>query len=446
MKILQVVHGFPPKQRAGTEIYTYYLSKELAKRHEVHVFYPTLENVKEPILVSFNREDFILHELKFPNNNKIRRFLSRLFFENTYINKEIENLFRTLVTNIRPDVIHFEHLIGLSATLIEVAKAFNIPSVLTLHDYWFMCPNIHLLKYDYTICEGPEPNECSECWIKKQSKAISRTLDRYSIPKSLTKKPLQFILRAFYPPEKFKERENYMKSLLLKVDRIIAPSKFLRNLFVEYGVPEDKMIYSENGYDLSIFKGFKKKKKDTDKIIFGFAGGVSRHKGIHVLVDAFMNVPEEKADLRIYGNYNPKSEYVRKILTKAKRKKNIKFMGGFEDVREPYSEIDVLVVPSICHEAGGPLVVREALATKTPVIASRIGSIPELIIDNINGLLVVPNNPKDLYEKIMLIIEHPELINKLKSGMQSVKSINQQAREIVKIYEEILYCRSRQFG
>jgi len=68
MKILQVVHGFPPKQRGGTEIYTYYLSKELAKSHEVHILYPILENVTKPTLVPFNRENLTLHELKLPNN------------------------------------------------------------------------------------------------------------------------------------------------------------------------------------------------------------------------------------------------------------------------------------------------------------------------------------------------------------------------------------------
>ena len=165
--------------------------------------------------------------------------------------------------------------------------------------------------------------------MTKKAKEISETLNRYGFPKSLTEKPLQFILRSFNSPERFKERKNYMKSLLLKVDRIIAPSKFLRNVFIEYGVPEDKIVHSENGYNLSAFNGFKKKKKDTDKIIFGFVGGVSRHKGVHILVDAFMNVLEDKAELRIYGNHDPKSKYVKEILTKAKRKKNIKFMGRF---------------------------------------------------------------------------------------------------------------------
>jgi len=361
-----------------------------------------------------------------------------LFFENTYINREIENLFKTLINDIHPDIIHFEHLIGLSTTLIEIAKEFNIPTVLTLHDYWFMCLNIQLLRHDYTICKGPEPNKCSDCWIKKQSKAISEALNHYGIPKPLTKKPLQFILKAFNSPEKFKERGDYMKSLLLKVDRIIAPSKFLKRLFVEYGVPENKIVYSENGYNLDAFKGFKKNKKDASKIIFGFAGNIIPIKGVHLLIDAFLNIPEDKAELRVYGNYNPKSKYVKEILAKTKRKKNVKFMGRYYDPKEPFSEIDVLIVPSIVYETGGPLVIREALATKTPVIASKIGSIPELIIDGINGLLVEPNNPKDLYEKIMLIIEHPELIEKLKANIKPPRSMKEQAKEIERIYHSIL--------
>ncbi|NJE06962.1 glycosyltransferase [Thermococcus sp. M39] len=330
MRILQVVHGFPPKQRAGTEIYTYYLSKELAKRHEVHIFYPAFDNVKRISLNSFERESLIIHEVKIPNN-KVKRLWNLLFFENTYMNKNVEEIFRRLLKEINPDIIHFEHLIGLSATLINVAKKFNIPSVLTLHDYWFMCPNIQLLRYDYTICEGSEPNKCSACWIKKQSKTLSGALNRYYIPKALTEKPLQFILRAFNSPEKFKERENHMKSLLLKVNKIIVPSKFLREVFTGYGVPKDKVIYSENGYNLEVFKEFKKKDKGTDKIIFGFVGGIAKHKGVHVLIDAFMYVPEDKAELRIYGNYNSSSKYVKELLEKIKNKKNIKFVGRFED-------------------------------------------------------------------------------------------------------------------
>jgi len=434
VKIFQVVHGFPPKQRAGAEIYTYYLSKELAKSHEVHILYPALENVKEPILVSFNREGLVLHELRLPNN-KARIFWSILFFENTYINKEIEDLFRTLVTDIHPDVIHFEHIIGLSTTLIKVAKEFNIPSVLTLHDYWFMCPNIQLLRHDYTICEGPEPHKCSACWIKKQSKMLSKALSQYHIPVVFVKTLLEIIMKRLNPPKKFKNRNDYLNSLLLKVDKIIAPSKFLRKLFVEYGVPEDKIIYSENGYNLSAFKGFKK--EDTDKIIFGFTGGIIPIKGVHILIDAFLNVPEDQAELRIYGTYNPKSSYVRKLFLKIQGKSNISFFGRYDDPKVPFSEIDVLIFPSISYE-NCPLVLAEARATNTPVIASNLGAIPEFVEDGKTGLLFEPNNPKDLYEKIMQLIQNPELIEKFKTNIELPKSIEEQAREIEKIYKSLI--------
>ncbi|XRP97073.1 glycosyltransferase family 4 protein [Methanocaldococcus sp. 16A] len=443
MRILQVVHGFPPKQRAGTEMYTYYLSKELAKKHEVHVFYPTRDKGKKSITIhSFEREKLHLHELVIPNDFiwKIKRFWDLLLIKNTYINKSVEGIFRTLLRRIKPDIIHFEHLIGLSTTLINIAKEeFNIPIVLTLHDYWFMCPNIQLITYEHIICKEPDPSKCRECWVKNRAKDISKALGVYYIPKSLTERPLEIVLKIFNHPEKFEKRNKYLKSLLLKADKIISPSKFLRETFIRYGISEDKIIYSENGYNLEVFKGFKKKKNSTNKIIFGFAGNVIPIKGVHVLVDAFLKVPEEKAELRIYGYYNPKSEYVKKILTKAKRKKNIKFMGRFEDIKEPYSGIDVLIFPSIWYE-NCPLVLAEARATKTPVIASNLGAIPEFVKHGKTGLLFEPNNPEDLYEKIMQIIQNPKLIEKFKANIKLPRSIEEQAKEIEEIYKSLMRC------
>lgn len=435
MKILQVVHGFPPKQKAGTEIYTYYLSKELARKHEVHIFYPAIDNVKKISLKTFTRENLTIHELIMPNN-KVKRVWSTLFFENTYMNKNIEKIFRKFLKELTLDVIHFEHLIGLSTTLIDVTKEFNIPAILTLHDYWFMCPNIQLLKYDYTICEGAKPSECRDCWVKRQSKRLVEALEDYHISKSLTERKLLQLLRILNSPKKFKKRDQYLKSLLLKVDKIIAPSIFLRKNFIKYGVPKDRIIYSENGYNLDVFSGFKKKEKDTDKIIFGFVGGIAKHKGIHILIDAFMNVPKDKAELRIYGNYNLSSKYVKEILSKAIRRDNIIFIGRFEDIKDPYSEIDVLVFPSIWYE-NCPLVLAEARATKTPVIASNLGAIPEFVENGKTGLLFEPNNPNDLYEKIMGVTKNPELIEKFKTNIKPPKDMKEQVKEIEEIYKSL---------
>ncbi|AEH25422.1 glycosyltransferase [Pyrococcus yayanosii] len=169
MRILQVVHGLYPMRKAGTEIYTYYLSRELAKEHEVHVFYPVFEKTakRELRIREIKREGMHLHELVIPNGilDKIKRLWSSMFFENTYRNLEIEEIFEKLLKEVNPDIIHFQHLIGLSAGLIEIAKRHGFPTVLTLHDYWFMCPTINLLRWDYSLCEGLHPEMC---WSEKQ--------------------------------------------------------------------------------------------------------------------------------------------------------------------------------------------------------------------------------------------------------------------------------------
>jgi len=121
------------------------------------------------------------------------------------------------------------------------------------------------------------------------------------------------------------------------------------------------------------------------------------------------------------------------------KNRNIKFMGRFEDVKELYSEIDISVVPSIWYETGGPLVVKEAFVTKTPVIASAIGCIPEFVKDGENGALFEARNPNDLYEKMEMLIDNPKLIEDFKNNIYLPKSIAEQARELEEVYRGVLY-------
>jgi len=431
MRILQVVHGFPPRQRAGAEIYTYSLSKELAKRHEVHVFYPVCKTDRAYHLKSFEINGLKIHELPFNFLERITRLIS---FKSTFINKKVEERFRELLEEIRPDIVHFQHLINLSATLIEAAKSKNIPVIMTIHDYWLICPMIQLLNEEYKICSGPDKNggKCYRCWNSRQAELLGNYLAKYSIPANLSKQ-FNIVLNVINKRKKFRDRKKYMKSLLLKVDKLIAPSKFLRSVFVEYGIPENKIVYSDYGYDLGVFKGFKKR-KEKNKIVFGFAGGIYRHKGVDILVEAFNKVNNKSVKLQIYGTYNPNSSYFKALMGKIKNR-NTKFMGRFEDVKELYSEIDLLVFPSIWYE-NCPLVLKEAMITCTPVIASSIGAIPEFVKDGENGLLFETGNPDDLATKMRMIIEDPNVMEEFRIGI--VNSVGVQAKEIEEIYEEVL--------
>jgi len=432
IKILHVVHEFPPNA-AGTGINTYELSKEMAKRNDVYVLYPA---AREGLynLNSYKKHWLRVYELGMSLGIRIIKMTK---LKLSYLDKRVEERFIEVLEKVKPDVIHFQHLIMLSASLIKVAKEREIPVILTLHDYWFICPRTQLLKYDYTVCRGSneEFSICFNCWNKGLAENLAGFLENYGIPRSLSKKAIEIALRLKNRRQDFVERSKYLKTLLLEVNKLIAPSNFLMNIFTNYGIPSNKMVFLENGVNLNIFRGFRKKKKK--KICFGFVGGILRHKGVHVLIEAFNKVKDENVELKIYGNYNSRSKYLKGLLAKI-RNTNIKFMGRFKDVREPYSHIDVLIVPSIWYETGGPLVVKEAFATKTPVIASNIGCIPEFVNNDENGLLFEPGNPDDLHEKMIMVIQRPELVDKLQKNISSQRSIKSQAMELEKLYSRFI--------
>jgi glycosyltransferase involved in cell wall biosynthesis len=307
---------------------------------------------------------------------------------------------------------------------------------MTLHDFWFICPKIQLLTNEYVICDEAKHSgkKCFKCYREGKVKEISNYLKKYHLPNKFMKSMIRILFNQKNSQESFNKRKEEMKRNILKIDQIIAPSQFLRNVFIEYGIPEDKITFSENGYNLELFTYFKKKEKKSKKIIFGFVGGIQKHKGIHIMTDAFSDIDKEKAELRIYGKYDPKESYVMNLQKKSKEVNNISFEGEFDDIKLPFSEIDVLITPSIWNETGGPLVIREALATKTPVIASRVGSIPELVFDDVNGLLFNINDSKDLNKKILKIIDHPELIKKFQSNIKTPRSMEEQSKEIANIF------------
>jgi glycosyltransferase involved in cell wall biosynthesis len=129
------------------------------------------------------------------------------------------------------------------------------------------------------------------------------------------------------------------------------------------------------------------------------------------------------------------------LIKRSEGNPRIRFMGRFEDIKDkdPYSDIDVLVVPSIAYEAYG-LVVQEAFATNTPVIVSNIGALNEFVEHMKNGLLFEAGNSNELTQRMHTIIENPLFLHKLIRNMPQVKSLEQNAYEIEEVYKEVI-CR-----
>ena len=234
--------------------------------------------------------------------------------------------------------------------------------------------------------------------------------------------------------KQFLYRRAFFIEVLNEIDLLLPISKRVAEIYQEFGVKKEKMkVFPSISAALDFIKP--KSLRDTKNypISFGYIGGINFHKGVHILIEAFRHLPQNKVRLLIFGK-GADPTYL-KLLNK-------KVSGLKVEFRKPYSlkqinqvlgEIDVGIIPSIWEEAYG-LVGPEFLAAHIPVIGSNIGGIPDYLKDEENGFLVNPNDPEDLAEKMMKVVEVPEIIEELQKRIKKTIDIKEYSHQIKEIY------------
>jgi glycosyltransferase involved in cell wall biosynthesis len=441
MKILQVSHGLPPKENAGVELYTLYLSKALRDRnHSVHIFCREEDPEKE----EFSSSEEEMNGLKVTRvvNNLTRVSNPRILYDNHFFDQTFSKILR----NENPDLVHFQHIFGLSAHLLRIAKEEGIPVVLTLHDFFILCGRIHLLKEDNLPCSGPRYGlECVSCLDSVSPPQDIRTRFFLKAKKVLPFPMIKWTKRFFIPSKYLSDpgyeafhRYRYMYEIFKIPDILLAPSCFVQDLFLKYyPFIQPKLIVLPLG--IPPLEGQRRSKEASEKIRFCYFGNILPTKGLHVLIDAFKSLPRGKASLTIYGNRAPWTEAYYDWLRRQASGSEIDFREPFkrEELSEILSNQDVAVLPSICPESFS-FVIREANLLGLPGIASRIGAIPEAIKDGVNGLLFEPGDVEDLRRCMLEFIEEPRQIQEMASKMAKAKSMVEHAVEMVEIYKRIL--------
>lgn len=391
MKILKVIHGFPPDYMAGSEVYSFNLVKELKKHVDIYVF-TTIENSFFPAYTVHNEA---FNGIKIRRINKSRRDYS---YEDKFFDRHMDSLFRQYLKEIKPDVVHIGHLSHLSTRLLNIIKEHHIPIVFTVHDFWLFCVKGQLLNEKNEICKGPDNARCDQC-----------------TPYDTTEKKVQSIA-------------TYMQKSIRHVDKFLIPSNTVREFFLVQGVPKEKLIYSKYGFDKDKITNKRKSFTSNSKLNFGFMGRVIPSKGIKVLIDAFEPIDVQ---LSIYGDIGNQKRFL--------EHKHITFKGGYDNnnINHVLSEIDVLVVPSIWLE-NSPLVIQEAFLAGVPVITSNLGGMKELVTDGVNGFLFEANNAKSLRNCVLKIHHDPTLLNDFLISRDDVRSIKDDALFTLNIYKELI--------
>ncbi|MGE0825150.1 MAG: glycosyltransferase [Candidatus Binatia bacterium] len=232
-----------------------------------------------------------------------------------------------------------------------------------------------------------------------------------------------------------------VRKALAEVDLFLSPSRFLRERFIEFGIPQEKILYKDNGFDLAQFRSVRRPPQRHQRMVFAYIGTLVEHKGVHVLIEAFNRLGLVEAELRIYGDLHVFPDYTSQLRMLA-RHPAITFAGSFENRESSriLSGVDALVVPSLWFE-NSPLTIHEALLAGVPVIASQLGGMAEYVEHGRTGLLFRPGDVEDLRAQLEWIIAHPHAFTTMPAP--SYVAIDEHARDLATIYRELQSHRQR---
>jgi glycosyltransferase involved in cell wall biosynthesis/GT2 family glycosyltransferase len=406
-RIVHVVHGWPPWDRAGTETYARGLAVRQAASREVAVYARMADAVRErgeatELLDHGARVRLVV------NNFTQRDPLSR----NAIRDPRIASDFARFLDQQSPELVHLHHLAGHGASLAGVLRARRIPYVYQLQDWWSLCARTNLLDAWRHACPGPAPARCARCL------------------------PLTRVApAALWTNLLYRRRASVLRAALAGAAAVVMGSEAIRRSFRELGWlgPDAGQVIP---YGVEPFPAAALRPPAARPLRFATVGSVMPHKGVHVAVAAFRTVAPEAATLDVWGDDHLLPEYAQEL--RALASPAVRFRGAFEEgAREDvFAGMDVLVAPSLGLESFG-LAVAEAQARGVPVVASRRGALVERVTDGVSGALFDPDDPAALATTVARLAADPAIVDGWRRALPAVRTMDAHALAIDAVYAAV---------
>lgn len=337
-------------------------------------------------------------EVSFKPNLRMLEAFKRPFGTN-----EVKKKFNALLDDFRPDIVHLHNIhTQLSPILAELAHERDIRVIWTLHDYKLLCPRYDCLRNGTTVCEACFGDKHKVLEYRCMKNSLVASYLAYKEAMTWTHKRLESITNTF-----------------------ICPSRFMAMKMEKGGFDKHKLTTICNFIDVSKTKKVEFNKEEY----YCFVGRLSHEKGIDTLLRAACQLP---FNLKIIGG-GPLEEHVRQRIS---GHKHIECLGFKEwnELKLFVGKARFTVIPSEWYE-NNPLSVIEAQCLGTPVLGSRIGGIPELIEEGVNGLLFETGNENDLKQKIGDMFASSFNYRELAECSQKKYTADKYYEKLMQIYE-----------
>lgn len=388
--------------KGGSEKYYFDLAK-LLKRHGHEVAFFSMKDEKN--IKTDCKEYFV--ENSDMNSKNVFKALDVIY------SKKNKKAMEEALDDFKPDIVHLNNFQRqLSASIIKPIKKRHIPIVFTAHDLQAICPAIVMLD--------SEKNICDKCMNGKYINCVKKKCVKNSSLKSL----LGAIEGKYY---------RWNKIYSKKIDKIIAPSEYFKEMFIKDGIDSDRVEVLHNSIDV--------KNYDVDIDDKGYAfyyGRLSKEKGIYNLLKAMLSIKDRR--LFVAGD-GPEKGNIEQFINENNMNDRVELLGFLDSkkIKEYVRKARVVIVPSICRE-NCPYSVLETLAMGRPIIGSNLGGIPELVKDGEYGY--VYNNIEELTEKMKKLLDEKDLSEKMGKNAKN-SAIERFSRDtyynkILKLYKELI--------
>jgi glycosyltransferase involved in cell wall biosynthesis len=413
MRVMLVNQHFPPQFRGGSERSVQSLAMELSKLGDqvsIVARHPT-PNPPMPLMV---RE-------RLPDDSRVYRLRGGEFDIERFMrhHRELEQTFTAAILDRQPEVVHFHHLRSLSPRFVEIAIKLGAAVVISLHDFYFACPRVHLQKPNDDLCAGPRGgHECASTCFADESNAISR----------------------------WTTRADYYRQILSLAHRVVCYSEYVARYFAQYGVTESMLRMLPLGISPPD-DSMPRSASDGQTLSIAFCGSVIRHKGPHVILDALKLAKLPSVKLKMLGEA-PDQAYLTemKLAAQSIAGLTLDFHGSYNwsDLSNLLERVDCVVSPSLVAETFG-IVPREALVRGIPVVVSQLGALPEIVREGENGFTFDPRDPRELARLLSRMTNEPQLLPHLARGarLTFVESPRGHAVSVQAIYREAIEHSSR---
>lgn len=303
--------------------------------------------------------------------------------------------FSMFLDRVQPDLVHFHCIQRMGLELVDVVKSRGIPSVLTMHDGWWVADHLFIIDDDLRMA----------CYDYQST----------------------------YPQDKH-DRMTALKSAISKFDRVLTVSKKFADIIASTGLCREIGV-NENGVSPLAVPA----KSASDKVRILYMGGIDKRKGFHLLRAAVCKANIPNVHITVI-DHRRREGFSRPGRWSCTDVNTVGYVSS-EKVADLYKNTDIVIVPSLWPESFN-LVSREASLAGCWVIASSLGAAGDHIVSGVNGYTFSPEKTDELVEILRDLNSHPE---KFKTAPETVslRSVNEQYLELRGTYDEVIKISTR---